>query len=80
MLAKTCRKNYFLIAGVEQTHTNIVEIVVKVSQSAENQSIQDPAIPTLEHIPKGACALLERYLLLHVHCCSVHSRQKMKTS
>lgn len=75
-----CGKNYFFIAGVEQTRMDTVEIVVEVSKSAENQSIQDPAIPTLEHIPKGAYTLLEKYLLLHVRCFSVHKRQKMKTS
>lgn len=77
---KCAEKNYFFIAGVEQTRTDTVEMLVEVSQSAENQPIQDPAIPSLEHIPKGAYTLLERYLLLHVHCFSVHNRQKMKTS
>lgn len=71
MLAKNVQKKLLFFAGVEQARMDTVEIVVEVSQSAENQSIQDPAIPTLEHIPKGTYTLPERYLLLHVHCCSV---------
>ena len=42
---------------------------------------QDPGnSSTLGHIPKVLYILLQRHLLNHVHCCSIHNNQKLETT
>lgn len=51
------------------------KIGFKVPQKTTNRS---PNYTTLGYIPKGLYILLQRYLFIHGHCCSVDNNQEMK--
>ena len=68
-----------LLLGV-LTCTSIMETSVAVLQEDGNWSTSRSSYTTLRHIPKGCFILLQRHLLNHVHCWSVHNRQKLETT
>ena len=68
------------IASEGQTCTATIEISVMVSQENGNQSVSRISSITFGPIPKGCFILPQRYLFNHVHCCSIHNSQKLKTT
>lgn len=70
------RNTYSLLIGV-QTGTATVEINVEVPPKARNRPSRF-SYTTLGHIPKGLSISLQRYMLIHVHWCSIHNSQELK--
>jgi hypothetical protein len=53
-----------------QTATTTVEVTLRVPKNLKTDIPQDPAIPLLGIYPADPMS----YLLIHVHCSSVHKR------
>lgn len=49
-----------------------------VIQEAGNGSTSRSSYTTFGHIPKGRYLLLQRNMLNHVHCSSIHNSQKLE--
>ena len=67
--------NTFLLVVGLQTYTATIEITISVvvPQEAGNSSTTRSSYTNLGHLPKGLYILLQSELLVHVHCCSVHT-------
>ena len=62
-----------------QTGKATTKIIEEVPQKVKIQyhKIQ---LYRIGHVSKGLYILLQRFLLIQVHCCSIHNRQKLETA
>ena len=72
------RNTHLLLVGV-QTCIATMEISVVVPQEDVNLP-QDPPIALLGIYSQRCFILPQRHLLNHVHCCSIHNSQTLKTT
>lgn len=63
-----------------QTCLSTTEISKELPPEARNRSTSRSSYITLEHVPKGCFILPQKHLFNHVHCCSIHNRQELKTT
>ena len=70
------RKDYSLLVGM-QTCTAAMDIGVAALRKAGIDLTPDL---TCGHILTGIYILLQRCLLIQVHVCSIHNRQKLETT
>ena len=66
-----------LLVG-KQTRIATVEFIVAVPEEVGNKSMPRSSYTILGYIPKGFCIVQQKHLLIYVHCCSIHKRQKFK--
>lgn len=74
-----CRKPLFFLVEI-YIGTASLEIYVEIPQKAENQSNTRSSYTTHGFIHKGLYILLQRYLIINVHCCSIYNSQKLETA
>lgn len=72
-------KTYILMVWV-QTTAATMQISMEISKIADSGSTIWAAYSIFGHIPNRHYILLQRYLLIHVYCCSIHSWEGMKTT
>lgn len=63
-----------------QTCPSTTEINKELPPETRNQSTSRYSQTTLGHVPKGCFILPQRHQFSHVHCCSIHNREELKTT
>jgi hypothetical protein len=58
-----------------QTGSATKEITVEFPLKSQSRSTKKCNYITLAHIPKRLSIFLNKYLLMHVHCCFIHNSQ-----